>query len=1028
MAAGSREAEVDDDLFRAAFTAVLRDAPLGIAVFDRDLRYLAVNDALATVNGVPAADHVGRSLDEVVPDLPPGLVERLRRLASTGEGAGRETIEVPTPAAPDLTRRFDISLQAIHGRDGELAGVLALVDEQTEQHRAMEVLTASELRYRSLVEATSSLVWTVQPGDAAHTDWLEQIHPDDRDRVAAEWVAAVEATRTFEIEMRVLTASGIRNWWVRAVPVLDADVIREWIGASTDITEAREAEAALRASEARLRLAVQSGGMGMWDVDFVEDRIRWSAETAAIYGMRLEDFGGTWADFTANVHPDDVRAIEQQIAEIRPRFGAFEYEMRVRRDGGWNARILSRGQILPDVDGNPTRMVGMVADVTEQARQTEQITQILESIADAFFALDADWRFTYVNAEGERLLRRHASDLIGTVVWDAFPEALGTDFEASYARAMDRREVVSFEAYYAPLNGWFDLRVFPTSDGISVFFRNIDAQRAAEDERRRLEAARQAAADRTARLGALAAGLAEALLEGEVVDIVLQNATEALGARRGAVALFDADGNELRFVSAGWPENSAFAELRSDLTIDRPMSRAARDRTAVFVGSYEELREAFPGVADLFAAMGDEAIAAAPLLVHGQTLGALTLAWPEPRTFSDEDRSFIAAFADTCAQALERARLYEREHRVAETLQIALLPERLADPEGITTAARYLPGTEGVAVGGDWYDVFDLGDARLGIALGDVVGKGVAAAAVMGRLRNALRAYATATDGPADVLTHVDDFAIRFGNDDLATVVYAVLDTGTGELRFSSAGHLPPLIVEVDGAVTFLDGAPDVPVGVDHSVPRSEHRVRLPAAATLLLYSDGLVEDRTRSLDDGLARLAAEASAAAAGTPEETCTRVVQALVGEAGGDDDVAVLALRWAGPKASDRCTTVLPPVVASARRARALITEQLEAWGEEALVETAQLCVSEIVTNAVVHAATPVQLDIRLLPAVVRVEVGDGGAAPPERIEAQDEDVHGRGIAIVELLAAAWGVEPRDEGKCVWFELARRSNGAA
>jgi anti-sigma regulatory factor (Ser/Thr protein kinase) len=255
-----------------------------------------------------------------------------------------------------------------------------------------------------------------------------------------------------------------------------------------------------------------------------------------------------------------------------------------------------------------------------------------------------------------------------------------------------------------------------------------------------------------------------------------------------------------------------------------------------------------------------------------------------------------------------------------------------------------------------------------------------------------------------------------------------VLDTGTGELRFSSAGHLPPLLITTEGSVAFLDHDPDLPVGVSAGDARGEHRVRLPAGATLVLYSDGLVEDRRRSIEDGLIQLARAGSLVAAdGDVDATCARILDEMVGDTGGDDDVALLVLRWVGPPKSDRCSAVLPPVVASARRARALVAEELERWGESELFDTATLCVSEIVTNAVVHAGTPVQLDIVLLPERIRVEVVDGGSAPPERIDAQDEDVHGRGIAIVDLLSAAWGVEPLDDGKCVWFELERAGSRA-
>jgi PAS domain S-box-containing protein len=1015
----------EDGLDEATRLAVLdllvSEAPIGIAVIDRQLRYLAVNEFLADTNGVAPEAHLGRTVEEVLGTSGTHLAELLRGVVERNDRVSLD-LEIETPAAPGILRRFTAQFAPLV-LGGRTDVVLATVLEHTDTGAAVEVLRASERRYRSLVEATTSLVWTITPGERDHRDWLEAIHPDDRQRIEEAWMSCLADPRVFEEECRVQARHGTRYVVVRAVPIVEGGEVREWVGASTDITSTRLAEQALRASEAQLRLAVESGGMGTYDWDLATDTISWSGETAAIFGTTLEEFGGTWESFAALVHPDDLREIEAKIAGMGPGDGTFEAEMRVRRDGTWSGRVLSKGQLLSDGSGRGRRLIGMVVDLTERQRQAERVSQLLEGLGDAFFAIDTEWRFSYLNAEAVRLLQRPAEDLLGRSIWETFPAATGSPFELAYREAMVERRIVDFEANYPGL-GWFGIRAFPSHDGISVYFRNIDTERSAVEDRRRLEDQRQAAAARTARLGEVAAALTEALSQEDVARLVLVHARAAIDARGGAVAAFDPDGVELRWIAVeGYEEGARQKVWSSPLDADRPVTRVVRERAPQFLRSPEELAREFPPFADLFAAVGDESLCALPLIAGGRVLGGMTLTFSQPQPFSAEDRLVLTALADTAAQAMERARLYEREHRVAETLQRALLPERLADPPGVASAARYLPGTEGVAVGGDWYDVFDLDEHRLGIALGDVVGKGVGAAAVMGRLRNALRAYATSIDGPAEVLSRVDDFAARFGNDDLATVVYGVLDTGTGELRFSSAGHLPPLLVGSDGTATFLPQEPDVPVGVAAADGRHEHRVRLEAGATLLLYSDGLVEDRARSLDAGLAQLAAVAATQVAHAEvEPACGAVVDALVGPTGGADDVALLLLRWAGPTASDRCRVILPPEVASARRARHLLTEELERWGEAELVETAVLCVSEVVTNAVVHAGTPVALEIALRADRVRIEVADGGAAPPERVEADADAVHGRGIAIVELLSAGWGVEQRDEGKCVWFELER------
>lgn len=1012
---------VDPSVRLALLDAVLSSVPVGVAVVDRDLRYLVVNEALAVMNGRSPAEHVGRTIAEVLgADVP--VLPALQQVLETGEEVVGLRAEAAAPHLPDVPRQFSSSFHPV--RDGdEVIGVVGVVVEVTEPEQGLEVLRASELRYRTLVEATTSLVWQVRPGDAPHVDWQDRIHPDDRDRVSRAWLHAVDSRSVFSEECRVLTPErNIRHVAVRAVPVVEGATVREWIGSSTDITSARRTEEALRESETRLRLALVSGGTGTWDWDLATGRITWSEETAAVFGTTLEAFDGTWEAFARDLDPEDVRAIEAQLEVVIPALGFFEAEMRVHRPDGTTANVLSRGQVFPEPDGTPARIVGVAIDLTAQRRQADRVVQVLDSIADGFYALDREWRFTYINGRAEAAMGQTRDQLLGRRLWDAFPESAGGEYEWGFRRAVERGEVVEFETRDPEREVWFAIRAYPTTEGLSVYFRDITDERAAALERLRLERLREAAAERTARLGEIAAALTDVTSSGDVARLVLIHAVAALSARGGGMALFD-DAGELQWAAVeGYTPEEAAAIRDSPLDVDRPVTRVVASRLPEYLSTREEMLREFPEVAPVYERLHDHAVCCLPLVAGGRCLGGVTLTFPEERSFSLEDRLLLAALIDFSAQALERARLYEREHRVAETLQRALLPDRLADAAGVYTAARYLPGTEGVAVGGDWYDMFALDADRIGIVLGDVAGKGVGAATVMGRLRNALRAFATSIDGPAEVLSRVDDFAARFGADDLATVVYGVLDIGTGELRLSSAGHMPPLLVGADGSTSLLVLDPDLPVGVAAGDERREHRVRLRAGDSLVLYSDGLVENRSRSIDDGLTALESASSSLHLVDVDTACTAVVHHMVGGAGGDDDVAVLFLRWNGAVAEDRCSIVLPPEVASARRARALVTEELLRWGEGDLVETATLCVSEIVTNALLHAGTAVQLDIELHPSTVRVEVRDGGAAPPERVEADVESVHGRGVAIVELLSDAWGVEPSDTGKCVWFELGR------
>ena len=281
-----------------------------------------------------------------------------------------------------------------------------------------------------------------------------------------------------------------------------------------------------------------------------------------------------------------------------------------------------------------------------------------------------------------------------------------------------------------------------------------------------------------------------------------------------------------------------------------------------------------------------------PLRARDRTLGAITFIFAESgRQYSTHELELAEELGRRAGLALDHARLYEREHRTAETLQRALLPPRLPDIAGHELAARYLPGRRGDHVGGDWYDAFELSDGRYGIAIGDIGGRGVTAAALMGQVRNGLRAYALKSRGPGAALAdlralgeHLDDLVF-------ATLSYIVYDPAAGEGVLASAGHLPVLVLEADGRTHYVSGPRCPPLGSGADAATEEHRFTLAPGATLVLYTDGLVESRTRSIDTGLDRLAEVARA-----NREEVERLADEVVGAVPEhrQDDIALLALR--------------------------------------------------------------------------------------------------------------------------------------
>jgi serine phosphatase RsbU (regulator of sigma subunit) len=288
-----------------------------------------------------------------------------------------------------------------------------------------------------------------------------------------------------------------------------------------------------------------------------------------------------------------------------------------------------------------------------------------------------------------------------------------------------------------------------------------------------------------------------------------------------------------------------------------------------------------------------------PLEAGLDALGSLSVAVvdrerPE-QTAADE--ALLREVADRASVVLTRARLRESEHRVAVRLQEALLPGALRHPPSVQVAARYAAGSDLLEVGGDWYDAFELPGGRVALAVGDVVGHGLEAAATMGRLRVALHALAPHAAGPAALLSHLDGFAAAAQVTDYATVCAVEVEPATGALRYARAGHPPPLVVAPDGTTTWLDRAGSMPLhGAPRPAPRPEATATLAPGALLVLYSDGLVERRGEDLDARLARLASVASNARDLDLGAVCDRLLAAMDVAAARDDDVVVLCLRLA------------------------------------------------------------------------------------------------------------------------------------
>lgn len=566
--------------------------------------------------------------------------------------------------------------------------------------------------------------------------------------------------------------------------------------------------------------------------------------------------------------------------------------------------------------GDDGRVIGvavLAVEVTERRRATEVVRRseeryrsLVEATAQVVWVTDPAGRVQVDSPEWRAITGQAVEEYLR----DGWLDAIHDDDRERTERAW--REAVStgsvFDASYRVCTRsgsyrHYDVRAVPiVRDGEIIEWvganTDVTAQREAEEMRGRLTEQLSAAALRTARLQQATSMLAEAITVEQVVEVITEVGRSAIGADRSAVALLDRDKLVLR-VTDGVPRSPGAPPEVVSLETPSVLTMAVRERKPFLAESPISLRGQLgdPEVDSFLEHTDERSWIGLPLLAAGTSLGALRFAFCRPRQIIEEERVFLEALAGQCALAVERATLFEREHRTAETLQRSLLPDKLLQLPGLALAARYRPAAPNVQVGGDWYDAFMLPDGRLAVAVGDVMGKGVRAAAGMGRVRNALRALALTDPRPAAVLAGLDRlFAATEHEEQVTTLTYIVIDPATGESLCGNAGHPPVLHVAADGTPTLSEIEPGTPLGIQSG--RTQRGFLVETGDTVVIYSDGLVENRRRGLDAGLEELTAVAAAApphVGANPEKLLDYLVERMLAGYEQDDDVTVLAVQY-------------------------------------------------------------------------------------------------------------------------------------
>ena len=422
--------------------------------------------------------------------------------------------------------------------------------------------------------------------------------------------------------------------------------------------------------------------------------------------------------------------------------------------------------------------------------------------------------------------------------------------------------------------------------------------------------------------------------------------------------------------------------------------------------------------------LSDQSMLLIPAISKGTVLG-LFCCFREKgtRRFDRYDQEMGMEFGARAAVFFDHATRYNREHATALTLQRAMLPTGLSSPASVEVKHRYLPGSELVEVGGDWYESIRLPGARVALVIGDVAGHGVRAAVTMGRLRTAIQTLAMLELPPAESLQQLDELMQNIGAREphFATCAYAVYDAVSGEIELAVAGHLPPLLVHPDGTNELLEVTPSPPLGIGDGMVATQ-MVKIEDGSLFVLYTDGLVESRDRDISEGLERLQ---SAFGPGAPEkdleDLCKTALDGVYSDAKRDDIAVLIAKLRRIPEDHRQCFP-LEPEFTSVGHARSLVRDPLKRWGLEDLLPVTELLVSELVTNAIRYAANgEIKLHLVLEPESLFCEVHDSSPALPRVLQVDKDAENGRGLHVVSQLAQHWGARRTHSGKVVWCSQA-------
>ncbi|MFJ3669467.1 PP2C family protein-serine/threonine phosphatase [Streptomyces sp. NPDC090106] len=619
-----------------------------------------------------------------------------------------------------------------------------------------------------------------------------------------------------------------------------------------------------------------TGRLGRFAWDPAAGVVTVDAPLQALLGVELD---GTVEALAEAVSPTDA---ERVLSALRGAAGDEppSLPLYVRAaDGG--LRLMEFWTPDSDRSGSGTRPIrGFVLDPGPSSAADAAADLLPEGV----FCLDRLGLVAYANPRAAQLLRRPRDLLLGRPLWDGVPWLNQPDLEDHLRSALLSPEPAHLELRHPTDGDWLALSVYPGPDVLTCTVKPTS----------RLEEAPEPPVSDTSSLAplyrpiVLAIALTEAVTARQVSEVVMRELLPAFGGRRLALYLLQ-DRHLYLAWESGFPPGFLAPFEGVGLDERLPGVETLTTGRPLFFDSMEQLGAAYPGM-DMDATEGARAFL--PLIASGRPVGSCILGFDRPRDFSGEERSVLTALAGLIAHAMEKAKRYESEATLARGLQQALLPRRLTDHPLLETAGRYLPGTQGMEVGGDWYDVVESGDA-LALVIGDVQGHGVQAAATMGQLRSAVRAFALGDHPPDEVMSGTNHLLIDLDPGQFASCCYIRLDPTTGLARAARAGHPPPLLREPSGGTRVLELAGGVVLGVDPHARYPVTEFTVHPGAMLALYTDGLVERPGQDIEDGIGtlRVALTRAGGPTGRLASVADRLTTTARSLADRPDDIALL-----------------------------------------------------------------------------------------------------------------------------------------